>query len=374
MAGLYIHIPFCAQRCAYCDFHKSTDLSLRGGLIAALEREMERRRGAIPGGRLSTVYVGGGTPTVFAPEELQRLLDRAAVMWDCSGLLETTLEANPEDLTEDYLRRLSSTGFDRLSIGIQSFDDGLLRLMNRRHTSSRAVEAVEGARRAGFGNISIDLIYGIPGMSRAQWEHSLSAATALGVEHISAYHLTIEPGTEFGRMAAAGRLAAVDEAESEWQYETLRRFLVGVGYEHYEISNFARPDFRAVHNSSYWSGESYLGVGPSAHSYDGARRRSWVDADTDAYIKGGNPVCGSEELTEGELYDEFVMLSLRRAEGVDLAELERRFGSGRAEDFRRRAERFTASGRMAEKDSRIFIRAEDFLLSDYITRRLLAPG
>ena len=374
MAGLYIHIPFCKQKCAYCDFYsKSPESGTVSAMLDALEREMQFRCDAVPGGGLDTIYIGGGTPTLLSPAQLQSLLDKAAGLWDCTDLRETTAEANPEDLTDNYIARLAETGVDRLSIGIQSFDDDLLKLMNRRHSAAGARDAVRTAQKAGFGNITIDLIYGIPGMTQAQWERSLDEAAGLGVQHISAYHLTIEPGTAFGKMARAGKIAPIPEAESERQYETLRRRLSDAGFEHYEISNFALPHRRAVHNSAYWSGGPYLGIGPSAHSYDG-RTRSWAAADIAAYINGTgtDAIYESETLSETDLRNEFVMTSLRRAEGLKVAEMALKFGAVAAERLLEQAAGFLGDGKLLLREGKISIPAENFLLSDYIISTLFA--
>ena len=381
MAGLYIHIPFCGRRCGYCDFYSTTLPDRVAAFLEAVKREMTDRRSFLPVGRLDTIYVGGGTPSLLAPEQLQGLLDHAASLWDCSGLREVTLEANPEDLADDYLARLSGTEFNRLSIGIQSFDDGMLRLMNRRHDAARACEAVRAAQAAGFDNISIDLIYGISGMTDAQWERSLDEAASLGVQHISAYHLTIEPGTAFGRQGLEG----IDDETSERQFAMLREKLGGVGFEHYEISNFALPGRRAIHNSAYWSGRPYLGVGPSAHSFDGDRRREWVVADLVKYISG--PTYDGETLSDLELANERIMTGLRTAEGIAAAELgygiSRRgappgrsnpdgvAGLLRAEALAMTSqfetiERFLREGLLVRRGDRIAIPAERFLLSDHI--------
>ncbi len=398
-----------------------------------------RSQFSILNSQFSTIYVGGGTPSLLTPEQLQGLLDHAAALWDCSMLREVTLEANPEDLTGNYIAGLAKTGFNRLSIGVQSFDDGLLRLMNRRHDAQRAREAVAAAQRAGFDNISIDLIYGIPGMTDAQWERSLDEAIGLGVQHISAYHLTIEPGTVFGKMfgenetnhpvsrsdgsqsrvgtnhpvsrsgchpSAGGEFPTrpVTEEESERQFETLRRKLGEAGFEHYEISNFALPGRRAVHNSAYWSGEPYLGVGPSAHSFDGDRRREWVSADVEKYIAafptipsacgchpsfrkegnfgdgdkgisppsgrrstlakrggGGRSIYDGETLSDRELRNERIMTSLRTAEGVKSEEL--RVKSDKTQ-------KFLAEGLLVKNGGRIAIPPEKFLLSDYVIGEL----
>jgi oxygen-independent coproporphyrinogen-3 oxidase len=373
MAGLYIHIPFCGSRCGYCDFYSTTSPGRVGSYIEALKREMTARsRLSAFNFPLSTIYIGGGTPSQLSPELLRGLLDHAARSWDCSGVREVTVEANPEDLTDDYLARLSSGPSDpsdpsesiapnRLSIGIQSFDDDLLKMMNRRHNAERARQAVGAAQKKGFDNISIDLIYGIPGMTQGQWERTLAEAVALGVQHISAYHLTIEPGTAFGRQG----LKPIPETESERQFETLRRKLAAAGFEHYEISNFALPGLRALHNSSYWSGKPYLGVGPSAHSFDGARRREWVVGDVDKYIAGGDLYEG-EALSDTDIRNERVMTALRTAEGIAGSEL----GTGN----RGTVERFLRDGLLVRRGGRVAIPPEKFLLSDYIIGELFVRG
>ncbi len=376
MAGLYIHIPFCAQKCAYCDFFSrrhSADTVAR--MVDALKREMSSRRSRIAdsdfisrsqlstsGFPLSTIYLGGGTPSLLSPAQLQGLLDHAAGLWDCSGVGEITVEANPEDLTDEYLARLAETAVNRLSIGIQSFDDGLLRLMNRRHNASRAKQAVKAAQKAGFDNITIDLIFGVSTMTQQVWERTLDEAVNLGVRHISAYHLTIEPGTHFGRMMQKGTLSTIPEPESERQFETLRRKLADADFEHYEISNFAQSGYRAIHNSAYWTGEPYLGIGPSAHSFDGARRREWVASDITKYLSeaGTDKIYDGETLSDVDLFNERVMTSLRTAEGLNIEEVKLRFG----------ADRTTALGRRAGKDGNIAIMPEKFLLSDYIISSL----
>ena len=410
MAGLYIHIPFCGRRCGYCDFYSTTSPERMEAFLEAAKREMNTRRSFFERSplstfnfQLSTIYIGGGTPSLLAPEQLRGLLDHAAGLWDCSGLRETTLEANPEDLTKDFLIRLCKVDsshsfgmteraspfldnktsrlvlchpegsdatrdlpltFNRLSIGVQSFDDGLLRLMNRRHDAERARQAVKAAQRVGFDNISIDLIYGIPGMTDAQWERSLDEAIALGVQHVSAYHLTIEPGTAFADNYEL-RITDYDEAEriSERQFETLRRKLGGAGFEHYEISNFALPGRRAVHNSAYWSGEPYLGVGPSAHSFDGVRRREWVVADLGKYLS--SPVYGGETLSDRELANERIMTGLRTADGVDVSEL-------RITNYELRIvfEGFLRDGLLVWKNGRVAIPAGKWLMADHIIATL----
>ena len=239
MAGLYFHIPFCKRVCAYCDFYKSADLRRMDDLLAAMHRELDDRRGYPGGEAVTTRYFGGGTPSLCTPEAIRGLLDHAAQLFDCSGAEETTLEANPDDLTAEYLGGLLEAGIDRLSIGVQSFDDDCLKLMNRRHTAAQAAEAVRAAQRAGFGNITVDLIFGMPGFGGDTLRRSLDAALSLGVQHISAYHLTVEPDTAFGRRAARGEFRAVDEQISETEFLTVHHTLTEAGFEHYEVSNLS---------------------------------------------------------------------------------------------------------------------------------------
>ena len=359
MAGLYFHIPFCKRVCAYCDFYKSADLRRMDDLLAAMHRELDDRRGYPGGEAVTTRYFGGGTPSLCTPEAIRGLLDHAARLFDCSGAEETTLEANPDDLTAEYLGGLLEAGIDRLSIGVQSFDDDCLKLMNRRHTAAQAAEAVRAAQRAGFGNITLDLIFGVPGFGGDTLRRSLDTALSLGVQHISAYHLTVEPDTAFGRRAAQGEFRAVDEQVSETEFLTVHETLTGAGFEHYEVSNFALPGFRARHNAAYWHGVKYLGIGPAAHSFDG-RERHWNVASVTEYI-GGTPA-EAETLTDRDRFNEYVMTRLRTAEGIDLREAERLFGKERAARVLRDAEPWLksrtlvlAAGRMAVPPARMLV-------------------
>ena len=374
MAGLYIHIPFCKQLCHYCDFYSCISLAKMNPVMEALLREMELRRNFLSSDKLSTLYIGGGTPSVYTPRELGQLTARAQELWDCSRLEECTVEANPDDLTPAYLEALRQEGFNRLSIGIQSFIDRDLRLMNRRHTATGAEKAVREAQQAGFDNISIDLIYGIPGMSDREWKNNLERALALNIPHISAYHLTIEPRTVFGKRAAQGKFTPVDEETSQRQYLILHRTLTEAGYEHYEISNFARPGCRSHHNSAYWTGEPYLGIGPSAHSFDG-RRRSWSPPSVVRYLEEleSGTLYEEETLSEEERYDELVMTSLRRMEGVNTAELERRFGTDKLHYFEASARRFVETGILERKDRHYRLKPEEYLVSDSVICDLFWP-
>ena len=367
MAGLYFHIPFCKRVCAYCDFYKSADLRRMDDLLAAMHRELDEQRGYPGGEAVTTRYFGGGTPSLCTPEAIRGLLDHAARLFDCSGAEETTLEANPDDLTPAYLAALRRAGVNRLSVGIQSFDDACLKLMNRRHTAAQAAEAVRAAQRAGFGNLTVDLIFGVPGFGGDTLRRSLDAALSLGVQHISAYHLTVEKNTAFGRRLERGRFSEVDEQVSEREYLEVHRTLTGAGFEHYEVSNYALPGCRARHNAAYWSGDEYLGIGPAAHSFNGKSRR-WAAASIDGYLAGAGTeaIYEQERLTERDRYNEYLMTRLRTAEGLELAAVETRFGKERAERLLRQAEPFMGIGELCFAAGRLAIPAEKFLVSDAV--------
>lgn len=375
MAGIYIHIPFCRRICAYCDFYKNADLRLLDRTLAAMEREVELRRDFLRGEVVQTIYFGGGTPSLVPTEWIGRMIERCGELFDCRAVEEVTLEANPDDLTEEYLKALRGAGVNRLSIGIQSFDDEVLRTMNRRHDAAAAVRAVERARAAGFENITIDLIYGLPFGPKEALTRSLEQAVALGVEHISAYHLTIEPNTRFGRMAARGELAPVAEEESERQYNQVHSYLAEAGYDHYEISNFAREGRRSRHNSSYWQSKPYLGIGPAAHSFDG-HSRTWAVASVAEYLAGveHGECYEREELTADDRYNEVVMTSLRCREGVDVEALAENFGAARAEYFCAQALQFIASGTLVRDGNRVAMCPERWLVSDSVIAELFVEG
>lgn len=363
MAGLYFHIPFCKRICAYCDFYKSADLRRMDDVLAAMHDELERQRGYLGGEPVRTRYFGGGTPSLCTPQQIGELLEHAAGLFDCTAVEETTLEANPDDLDQQYLDALRRCGVDRLSIGVQSFDDACLRAMNRRHTAAQAVEAVRAARRAGFDNIAVDLMFGVPGFGGDALRRSLDGVLELEAEHVSAYHLTIEPDTAFGRRAARGEFAPVDEQISEEEFMTVHRMLTAAGYEHYEVSNYALPGRRARHNAAYWQGVKYLGIGPAAHSYDGCERH-WNAASVDRYLAAEAPE--REVLSDRDRFNEYVITRLRTAEGIDLAEVGRLFGVRRLERLEEEAGRMVRTGALVAADGRIAVPPGRFLLSDAV--------
>lgn len=375
MAGIYIHVPFCGQLCTYCDFHFSVSLSRVDEMVSAMISEMHLRRDYLNGEVVDTLYFGGGTPSILSIVQLQ-LLIRAAQMefgFTVSQLSEFTVECNPEDLSPTYLKGLKELGVTRLSIGIQSFNNDVLKVMNRRHNAERAIEAVRDAKNVGFANISVDLIFGVPECDDNMLLIDLRSLLELHTQHISVYHLTIEENTVLGWKRRKGVFAAVDELVSDKQYKMVEDALVNAGYEHYEISNYALPGYRARHNSSYWNGTHYIGIGPSAHSFDGVSRQ-WNVAGNIRYmeaIKSGSPYFEREELTADECYDEYVMTSLRTADGVVLSEIGRRWGADRLTYFLDSGKAFFDSGVLVSEDDRVRIVSSKFLLSDNVIMNLM---
>ncbi len=327
MAGLYLHIPFCKQACHYCDFHFSTDQSQRQELVRAMVREMEIQRSYISE-PVETIYFGGGTPSILAVDELRLLMDAAHKNFEIKKKTEVTLECNPDDMSRDRLSSWSDLGINRLSIGIQSFDDDILRFLNRAHEAVAAKEAMELARNAGFKNISVDVIYAIPNLNEGKWESTLNEVLQFAPEHISSYSLTIEERTVFGNWSKHGKLHPVTDDVAARQFEILMDVLGANGYDHYEISNFSKPGFQSQHNSSYWKGARYLGVGPGAHSFDGGSRQFNVRNNA-VYIRSlnkGEVPFEKELLTRENKINEYIMTSLRTSWGCDLNYLKASFG------------------------------------------------
>lgn len=367
MAGIYIHIPWCKTYCRYCDFHSSTSLRNKGTMLERMMGEMSQRKDFLHDRHIETIYFGGGTPSLCTPDELGTFIAKAAELWDTSTLKEITAEINPDDASLQYFEGLREQGINRFSIGIQSFSDDHLRWMNRRHDAPAGFRAIELAREAGLDNISIDLIYGLEPMTTDEWRYNLEKAVELRPEHISAYHLTIESGTPLGKDLAAGKAAEIVPEQSASQFETMREVLTEAGYEHYEISNFALPGRRSLHNSNYWSGQEYIGIGPSAHSYDGFRR-CWSVSDNAAYIRlqpTGEHLSG-ETLSPEDRYNEFVMTSLRCYRGIDIRYLEKTFGPEKLNHFLKRSEKFIRTGHISRKGNIFFIPARHYILSDGI--------
>jgi oxygen-independent coproporphyrinogen III oxidase len=366
VAGIYIHIPFCRQKCYYCDFYKTVNSSHTGKFLSALKLEISKRKDYIKGENIRTLYFGGGTPSVLTEEELTGILDVLNDHFYIEESAEVTFEANPDDLTPVYLQTLKKAGINRLSIGIQSFFDIHLRKMNRRHDSQQAVHAIEDAFEAGFENISTDLIYGLPGLTLQQWEESLRKMFSLPVAHLSAYHLTYHEGTAFYTWLKKGTLKELSENESVRQFNLLLDEVSRAGFEQYEISNFARNGMYSRHNMAYWTGEKYLGLGPSAHSFNGTSRQ-WNIAHIDAYMKlleTDEPFFEEEQLSEQEAFNEYILTHIRTKWGISLEEIQKRFGRKHVEWVVLEAEKHIASGKMTKHNEVLKLTREGLFVSD----------
>ena len=375
MAGVYVHIPFCASRCSYCDFFSTLKLPQTGeAYVEAVVAEARLRCSELRGEVVRTLYMGGGTPSQLPLPLLERLVAGLGEVIDLGSVEEFTVEANPDDVTPQWSAAVKALGVNRVSMGVQSFEDPILRAIGRRHTARQAVEAVSALRQTGIDNISIDLIYGLPGQTVASWARSVEQAIALEPQHISAYGLTYEEGTRLWRQRESGEVVEVPEEQCLEMYRTLVEMLTAAGYEHYEISNFALSGHHSRHNSSYWDVTPYLGLGAAAHSYDGAVRR-YNPADLQEYIatiESGKPACQEEMMQWWERYDERVMLGLRTARGVDAGKLRCDFGDAAWRHFTSEAERHISQGNLHVVDgNRYILTADGIMLSDTVIRDLL---
>jgi oxygen-independent coproporphyrinogen-3 oxidase len=374
MAGIYLHIPFCRQACHYCNFHFSTSLQGMNDFVPALLKEMEGRSDYLDASPVGTVYFGGGTPSLLDPAALNTVLDRIRSLFVLEPDAEITLEANPDDMTDrQKVKAWRAAGINRLSIGIQSFFDDDLRWMNRAHNAAQAADAIRLARDQGLDNISIDLIYGGPTLPDDRWESNVRRAIGLEVPHLSCYALTVEPRTALDTMIRRQQRKDVDPDNQARQLLLLMEWTAKAGYEHYEISNFARPGRRSRHNSAYWQGISYLGLGPSAHSYDGASRQ-WNIANNARYIaalNGGQDVVAEKEvLTETQRLNEYLLISLRTMEGCDLQHIRRHFGEQTAREIIEKVNPYVLQGKAVLMEDRVFLTSQGKLLADRITADL----
>jgi oxygen-independent coproporphyrinogen III oxidase len=323
MAGIYLHIPFCKQACHYCDFHFSTNLEKKKELTEAIAEEIRMQHHYLAGELIETIYFGGGTPSLLEGEELEMILKTIRSLMPVAQHAEITLEANPDDLSLQKLKEIHQAGINRLSIGIQSFDNNILRYLNRAHDTAAALQCIEDSRKAGFTNISVDLIYAIPGQDSAAWMKNVEQAIRLHPEHISAYSLTIEEKTAFGKWAVQGKLKATSDENAATQLEMLVETLAGAGYEQYEISNFCLPGFISRHNSSYWRQKPYLGVGPSAHSYNGSSRQYNL-SNNHLYLQAitsGKVPATVEILSREDKINDYLLTTLRTSWGTNLLKL-----------------------------------------------------
>ena len=372
MSGLYIHIPFCRKACHYCDFYFSTNLRQRAQLVTALCNEIRLQQAYLPDEPLETVYFGGGTPSLLTENELQQVFDAIYRHYSLQADAEITLEANPDDLTAEKLTELRRLPFNRLSIGIQSFSDTNLQFMNRLHTANEAEISVRKAQEAGFDNISLDLIYAVPNNNHSVWERDLQQAVALQVQHISAYCLTIEPQTAFGNWLKKGKIKPIDEDFAAHQFEMMTAFLANNGFEQYEISNFSLPGWHSRHNSNYWKGSSYLGIGPSAHSFNGSSRQ-WNVSHNQQFMEaiGSGRVPATQEfLSATDHFNEALLTGLRTKWGVNLHDLKARTGIDFYEKNAETAARFFAENLLFAENDTLKITQKGKLLADKITADL----
>ncbi len=370
MAGIYIHIPFCASRCIYCDFFSTTRLEERRRYVDALCKETSQRKSFFrqSGQPVSTLYLGGGTPSQLSISDLKRLFDTVYSNFDIADDAEVTMECNPEDVSASFLIGLKQTPVNRLSFGIQTFDDRRLRLLHRRHSSQKAVEAVEASQERGFSNISIDLMFGFPDETLDDWRQDVEQALTLGVQHLSAYSLMYENGTQLTRLRDEGKITPVDDELSLSMYELLTDQMKANGFEHYEISNFSLPGCRSRHNMSYWKGVPYLGLGAGAHSFKGNRRR-WNVTSLNSYIKGvetESDYYEEETLTPTDQYNEYVMTRLRTCEGIDTEDFSKRFSSALVDYFQRMVSQHIQSGNVENADGKILFSRKGLYISDSI--------
>lgn len=368
MAGIYIHIPFCRKRCHYCDFFKTTDFSQKFRILAALKKELESRAPELASEEINTIYLGGGTPSVLMIDELKSLLDTIREHYRVSPEAEITMEANPDDLSQATLTAIRQTGYNRLSMGVQSFAEADLKLMNRRHGVMQAIQSVKWAKKAGFTNLSIDLIYGLPNQTAEEWERNVRIAVELDVQHISAYSLTYHEGTVFYDQLKKGILNELPDELSLQQFDLLVNILKEAGFEQYEISNFCKPGFYSRHNSSYWKRKKYMGIGPSAHSYDLNTRR-WNVSSTGKYLQGvenNENYSETEVLTGQDRYNDNIITGLRTIWGISEELIQTEFPAPYSLHFQKMCDKYEQAGQLIRSAGMVRISAEGLFLSDRI--------
>ncbi|MDD2284630.1 MAG: radical SAM family heme chaperone HemW [Paludibacter sp.] len=375
MAGIYIHIPFCKQRCTYCDFYKEIVSAEQQTeeFVHALVKEMHLRKTYLNGEKITTIYFGGGTPSVLNFNQFKKIFENIYHIFSVDKNAEITMEANPDDLTVEYLSSLSPLPFNRLSIGIQSFNNHHLKFINRRHDARQAKEAVMNARKYGFNNISIDLIYGLPGQTLNDWKKQLEEAFTLHVEHISAYGLTYEEGTVLWQQRNNGLIRVTDDEVTLEMFDFMRLKMKENRFEAYEISNYAQPGFRSRHNSAYWQFIPYFGLGPSAHSFDG-KSRQWNATSVKDYLKNiaENKVFFEKEIvTEQNFYNELIMVSLRTSEGIDLKMLKKKFGKEMYDYCLLNAENQIKSKNLVYNNDRLYFSNSGIHLANLVIMELM---
>lgn len=373
MSGIYIHIPFCKQACNYCDFHFSTSLKNKDALIKAILLEIKLRKNYLQDSTIETIYFGGGTPSVLSEKDIFSLLEIIYKQYDVSSCAEITLECNPDDLNDEKLKELKRLEVNRLSIGLQSFNDEELKWMNRVHTAQDSESSVKRAQDKGFENITIDLIYGSKFSNITNWRSALKKAIQLNVPHISAYNLTIEEKTKLGHDYKYQLEKAIDDEKSAELFLEMIELLQKINFIQYEISNFAKEGFYSIHNSNYWKGKHYIGLGPSAHSFDGASRQ-WNISNNNLYIKylndGTKKFYENEILTETDRYNEYVLLSLRTIWGIDINYLNQSFDNSYVSNFKNQLDKLIKQEKVIIKDNIVTLTEQGKLLADKIASDL----
>ncbi len=372
MSGLYIHIPFCKTRCIYCDFFSSTSMKEKSRYIDAICQELTLQKDYLQGTPVHTVYFGGGTPSQLNASDFEKIFNRINQIYGTT-FEEVTLEANPDDISPEYLNALRRFPFNRISIGIQSFDDAELQFLNRRHGSEAAIRAVKQCQQAGFDNISIDLIYGLPRQTLETWKKNLNQAVDLNIQHISAYHLIYEENTKLHRLLKSGKISPTDEDTSVEMFGVMIDRLKEAGFEHYEISNFARKDCYSKHNSSYWNGTYYLGIGASAHSYNG-KSRQWNISSLKQYIDSidrGSIPAETEIINERRAYNDYIITRIRTSSGIDLDEMASLFGEKAIQDCLQQAEIHLSNKTLEQKNKHLKLTRKGIFISDSIMSDLI---
>ncbi|MBS1781819.1 MAG: radical SAM family heme chaperone HemW [Bacteroidetes bacterium] len=373
MAGIYLHIPFCKQKCNYCNFHFSTSLRGKADLLQAIQTEIAQQKDYLGETPIQTIYFGGGTPSLLSSDEINKIFDTIFKHFPQQNLLECTLEANPDDLSLPYLQTLKQTPISRLSIGVQSFQDADLRYMNRAHHAQQAEYAIKAAQDKGFSNLTIDLIYGTPGLDNRAWKQNVRTVNELQIPHFSAYALTVEPGTQLHHAIHKKRATPVDNEQAAQQFEILMEQASVMGYEHYEISNLAKPDHHAIHNTNYWKGIPYLGIGPSAHSFNGTTRQ-WNIANNAQYTRSllhdNTLIFEIETLTVVEQLNEYIMTSLRTIWGCDAKNVEQKYGFDYARILLQKSTNLQEKGWLKQQEGILTLTPNGKLYADKIASEL----
>jgi putative oxygen-independent coproporphyrinogen III oxidase len=376
MAGIYLHIPFCKKLCSYCDFYHVFSQENYSVLVDTLLKEAEIRGEYLENEDISTIYFGGGTPSVLSVSEIARIINYLSRHFSISGNCEITIELNPDDISSEYVTGLKGTGINRVSLGVQSWRDADLKLLDRRHNAEQAEVALRELIKGGFENITMDLIYGIPGMSTKDWALNLDKTFSFNIKHLSAYHLTIEEGTVFGKMQKKGHFTEIEEDESNALFNILIEKAEAAGYIQYEISNFGKPGYFSIHNSNYWKQVNYLGLGPSAHSFNGYSRQ-WNLRDLKGYIKNvnsGKEFFEREELDAKARFNEYIMTSLRTMWGMDLDYIETTFEKEGYDYVVNLAGKFKNYGLIKQENNSLILTNQGKMISDNIISEFMMPG